>query len=157
MTITVRHRILDGAPRPAVLVGDVLISDEPATNTRHGGDRRIFWLLDVGVQLVWEAFRWEREWYVDMVRIDREGDTFHVTDQYLDFVVPGMGPAYRVLDLDELGDAVRDGHLSVADSTEMLTRAQRFLDTYLHRGAVFPPPPIRPYFAADHRYPDITG
>jgi hypothetical protein len=62
----------DWQARPAVRVGAVLMRDEPAG--RPGGTRRVFWLLDEGMQLVYEPFGWTGEWYADVVRIEARRD-----------------------------------------------------------------------------------
>ena len=62
----------DWQARPAILVGRVLMRDELAGP--HRGPRRVFWLLDEGVQLIYEPFGWIDEWYVDVVRIQARRD-----------------------------------------------------------------------------------
>ncbi|HZN77422.1 MAG TPA: hypothetical protein VFC00_37880 [Micromonosporaceae bacterium] len=153
----VSHRIHGGAELPAWRYGTVLVRDE--SYHRHAGPRRYFWLLDHEVQLVYEPFGWIDEWYVDVVtirQIERGGRlVYDVSDALVDLVVEGMGPTYRMIDLDELADSVRAAHVAPSDAADILARTQRFLDSYLHRGAPFPPPQIRPYFAADHHYPPL--
>jgi hypothetical protein len=152
----VTHRIHPGRARSAFRAGEVVFSDEPNYH-HHTGPRRYFWLLDTSVQLVYEPFGWCDEWYVDLVDIAvyREDGIEHfvVTDLYLDLVVEGVGPVYRILDLDELGAAMRDGALPVEAGANVLNRAQRFLDRYVHRGKVFPPSEITRWFSATHNYP----
>src|SRR3712207_2469974 len=96
--VLVESRIHDWRALSAVLVDRVLMRDE--TYHRHDGPRRYFWLLDEGVQMVYEPFGWRDEWYVDVVHIDTHRSdgqvTYRVTDWYLDFVVEGMGPTYRI-------------------------------------------------------------
>lgn len=144
----VAHRINDFRPVPAWRAERVLVSDEAG--------RRYFWLLDEAVQLVYEPYGWHNEWYVDIVDIAEEGDVVTITDRYVDVIVEGMGPTYRMLDLEEAGDALLGGRLTAAELAGALGACQRFLDRYLHRGAPFPPPAIRPLFAADHAYPPTS-
>lgn len=155
--VFVRHRILGDSFAPATLIGDVLAQD--LNYQRNAGPRRYFWLVNEHVQLVYEPFGWNDEWYVDIVDIEvlSHEDTpgYKVTDAYLDLVVEGMGPTYRILDLHQLADAMRSGELTVDAATSALDRVNRFIESYLHRGAPFPPPQIRPWFAADHRYPKL--
>jgi hypothetical protein len=154
----VESRIHEWKPVPAVLVDRVLMRDE--TYWRHDGPRRYYWLLDEGVQLVYEPFGWRGEWYVDVVSFAPRADpepTYRVTDRYIDLVVEGMGPTYRMLDLDELAEAVAAGALDAPEAGRALVNAQRFVDNYLHRGAPFPPPQIRPHFSAEHRYPPLEA
>jgi predicted RNA-binding protein associated with RNAse of E/G family len=130
-------------------------------NPRHAGPRRYFWLLDEGVQLIYEPFGWRAEWYVDVVDIQRGAagpEHYEITDWFIDVVVEGMGPTYRMLDLHELGEAHEVGLLDARQTRAALTRAQNFVEKYLHRGARFPPAPIAPLFSADHNYPQLdTG
>lgn len=152
--VLVRHRIHD-QPVPARRRGTVLFSDEVCR--RHAGPRRYFWLLGEDVQLVYEPFGWRDEWYVDLVSVSESdsGGTacYVVRDELVDIVVEGTGPTYRIIDLDEIGDALASGRVTGARLGKTLARAQRFLDRYLHRGASFPPPQIVPLFAPDHQYP----
>ena len=155
--VAVAWRMHDWQARPAVRVGGVLMRDELAGP--HRGPRRVFWLLDEGVQLIYEPFGWIDEWYVDVVCIQARRDdgqlTYHVTDEYADIIVEGMGPAYRMIDLDQLADAMSAASIDTARAAEALRCAQRFVDRYLHRGGPFPPPQIRGFFASDHRYPPL--
>lgn len=152
----VRMRIHEHRPVPARLCGTVLYSDQ--VHWRHQGPRRYFWLVEEDLQLVYEPFGWRDEWYVDVVSVERSSHDdgsplFTVHDRCLDFVVEGMGPTYRALDLDEAGQALLEGTLAPEELARALSAAQRFVDSYLHRGAAFPPPPITSLFSADHRYP----
>ncbi|MET7338729.1 hypothetical protein [Nonomuraea sp. NPDC005650] len=152
----VSTRIYGHRPVPARMSGTVLYSDQ--LYWRHRGPRRYFWLVEEDLQLIYEPFGWRDEWYVDVVSFERSehdgSPLFTVHDRYLDFVVEGMGPTYRALDLDEAGEALLDGMLTPADLARALSAAQRFVDSYLHRGATFPPPPVKELFSPDHRYPD---
>jgi predicted RNA-binding protein associated with RNAse of E/G family len=139
-------------PRAAVRIDDVVVAD--VDYPRHAGPRRYFWLLDYGVQLVYEPFGWCDEWYVDVVAFEHDRGTIAVTDLMVDLVVEGMGPTYRIVDLDELASALGDG-LGVEATAAALRSAQLFLDAFLHRGAPFPPPAVAPWFSADHRYPRL--
>lgn len=154
----VESRVHDWQSLPATLVDRVLIRDE--TYRRHAGPRRYFWLLDEGVQLVYEPFGWREEWYVDIVSFTVRGTgpdaVYRVTDRYVDLVVEGMGPTYRMLDLDQLADAMAAGRIGTAEAGRALVHAQQFAERYLHRGAPFPPPQIQPYFSPDHRYPPVV-
>lgn len=118
--------------------------------------RRYFWLVDIGVQLVYDSYGWAGEWRVDLVDIEREDrrmPAYHVRDMALDVVVEGFGPTYRMLDLDDLGRRLLTGEFTPCQVSSVLSRAQAFLDRYLHRGAPWPPPEVRPHFAPDHHYP----
>jgi hypothetical protein len=151
--VEVAWRDYDWQPLPAVKVGSVLMHD--GRYHRHAGPRRWFWLLDEGVQLVYEPFGWSDEWYVDIVRFEAVDGGYRVVDEYLDVIVEGNGPVYRMVDLDELADALGTGQITADRAAEALRCAQRFVDRYLHRGAPFPPPQLREFFSADHDYPPL--
>ena len=108
--------------------------------TRH------YVLLDDGVKLMYEPWGWENEWYADIIRVDQVGDdVIELTDLYVDVVIEGNGPTYRVLDLDDMADAAASGDISREDLAGALRSLQRFVDGHLHRGRDFPPRCIRPY------------
>jgi len=73
-----------------------------------------------------------------------------VHDLYVDFLIPPAVDRYQILDLDELGEAVRDGKLTAAQCADVLITTQRFVDRYLRRSeegpngpsAAFPPPEV---------------
>ncbi|RZQ65936.1 DUF402 domain-containing protein [Amycolatopsis suaedae] len=119
-----------------------------------GRRQRAFLLLDDSVQLNQPVvFPPERAgwWYIDLVDIREQGDTIHVTDHYVDFIVGPPGLPYRVLDLDELGEAMTSGKLAPAQVAHVLTATQTFADRHLlgkdHRGPGwldFPPTALAP-------------
>jgi hypothetical protein len=90
-------------------------------------------------------------WYVDLVTVERNGNTFTFRDLYSDVMVPMDGRHHRLLDLDEFADALDSGVLSARDAADALRRWQRFLDRHLHADRApsntwtdFPPSSIRP-------------
>ena len=119
---------------------------------------RSYLLLDEGIQMACPpgGFPDEQDgwWYVDLVEITENGDQVDVMDQYLDVIVGPPEHYYRVLDLDEFGDAIAAGALTAGQAVEGLRKFQRFLDTYLNRRhdttlgwPDFPPRAIRPLCA----------
>jgi hypothetical protein len=82
-----------------------------------------------------------------------QGLIHHVRDMEVDIVVEGMGPTYRLIDLERFGQRALAGELTVAEVAEVLHKTQAFLDAFLHRGAPWPPPPIRAVFSPTHEYP----
>ena len=95
-------------------------------------------------------------WYGDLVRVADEGDLIRVDDLWIDVIVGPPDHPYRVLDLDEYGQALAGGDLSVADAADGLARLQRFLDRRLNRlpddvphWVDFPPPAVEALLAAD--------
>lgn len=132
--VTVSSRLGDC---DGVRVGGVVRYDYRRPNQ----DRRIYLLLDEDVQLQqppWLNGEFDQWWYVDVVSTRVEGDTIHVTDRYIDFTVPPNGPGYRVLDLDELGEAIAAGKVTPEQASRALAAAQRFIDRHLHRPRVLP-------------------
>src|SRR5215469_8680493 len=71
-------------------------------------------------------------WYIDLVTVEQDGNTFACRDLYIDVMVPMDGRHYRLLDLDEFADATDSGVLSTQEATDALRRCQRFLDRHLH-------------------------
>jgi len=59
-SVAVAWRMHDWQARPAIRVGRVLMRDELAGP--HTGPRRVFWLLDEGVQLFWDVIRRADQW-----------------------------------------------------------------------------------------------
>jgi len=126
---------------------------------------RTFVLLDLGVSFANPCWRrWQRpdgsmgtsepegpdSWYVDLISIESDGDTYTFLDLYVDAVVTTDDRGYRVLDLDEYADAMESGDLSLMEGLDGLRRWQKFLDRHLHDKAWdsskwhdFPPECIR--------------
>jgi predicted RNA-binding protein associated with RNAse of E/G family len=65
-------------------------------------------------------------------------------DLIVDVIVEDDGPTYRIIDLEELADAMVSGAVSVESLHAPLRELQRFLDAHLHGGKDFPPAVIRP-------------
>jgi hypothetical protein len=120
---------------------------------------RTFVLLDVGVSFAnpcWARATWpdgtvvEREkegrdsWYVDLVTVEAQSDRYIFRDLYIDVIVPTDGRHYRMLDLDEYAEALRDSIVLIDVAVDGLRRWQRFLDRHLH--AERWPPVIWPDF-----------
>ncbi|MEU8226343.1 DUF402 domain-containing protein [Kribbella sp. NPDC048915] len=112
---------------------------------------RSYLLLDEGVQVTKPVVftgALEGWWYVDLVEIERTGDGLVVHDLYADVMIPPAGDQYRILDLDELGEALRAGQLTAARCADVLVATQRFMDRYLPRAdgkpteSEFPPPEV---------------
>jgi hypothetical protein len=119
-----------------------------------GRRQRAFLLLDESAQLNQPVvFKPERAgwWYVDLVDIREEGDTVHVVDHYVDFIVGPPGLPYRILDLHELGESMTSGKLTPRQAAHVLAATQAFADRYLqgkgHDGPEwpdFPPAALAP-------------
>lgn len=109
---------------------------------------RTFVLLEFGVSFAdvcWVS--WEQKdgslaendphgsgvWYVDLISVEPLAGGYALRDLYIDVMVPKDGRHARHLDLDEFGDAMETGQLSLEDAFDGLRRWQRFLDRHLHR------------------------
>ncbi len=164
-------------PLPGVRTGDTLAYEfelSPRYLPWPGRSRleRVFVLLDLGVSMSRPAWRHTTTadgdlvagidhhqdepttWYVDLVSITTRGDSIEVRDLYVDVMVPTDGRHHRLLDLDELADAVTAGHLDIETALDGLRRWQTFLDRHLHVGrypadrwADFPPRRLQPLAA----------
>ncbi len=156
VSVLVRHRASEFADQKAIMVGSVIYADQLCN--LHNMRRRYFWLLEYQVQLVYEPFGWQHEWYVDLVEMERSSTisstVFTVRDMEVDIVVEGMGPTYRIIDLDVFGTRASAGEFSLTECRDVLLRTQRFLDAFLHREVYWPPPAIIPFFSLDHTYPN---
>ncbi len=115
---------------------------------------RSYLLLEAAIQLSQPpGFQEEQAgwWYIDLVEISESGTHLTVMDHYLDVIVPPAGHSYRLLDMDEFGDALANGQLSQQQAITGLRNFQRFLDTHLNRRhdvtlawPDFPPAAIEP-------------
>jgi hypothetical protein len=74
-------------------------------------------------------------WYVDLVQVDITGHRVELLDEYIDIMVPIDGRQARMLDLDEFGDALEGGSLTVSQAADGLRRWQTFLDRHLYVGS----------------------
>lgn len=144
----------DGVDSSATRIDSIIFSD--GFHPSYGPGRRVFWLIDYQAQLVYEPWGWQQEWYVDIVDIvctAKDGlPTYQIRDMDIDIVVEGMGPIYRMLDLDEFGLRMQGGVYTPECAAVVLSRTQTFLDAFLHRGVPWPPPQLMPYFSPNHDY-----
>src|SRR5690606_32067444 len=92
---------------------------------------RHFVLLQEGMKLMFEPYGWKNEWYVDVVNITQlQPDTYGLEDMYIDIIVEGHGPKYRIVDLEEYGEAVFEGKITLPEMKVQLLRVQKFLNKY---------------------------
>ncbi|WP_152365512.1 DUF402 domain-containing protein [Microlunatus speluncae] len=129
--------------------------------------QRTFVLLDLGVSLNIPCWRKatlrngnrvevpaadEGTWYVDLITVDQpDPTTFVLRDLFIDVMIPADARHHRMLDLDEFGDAIEGGKITVPQAVDALRRWQRFLDRHLHADRYpqagwtdFPPAAIKP-------------
>lgn len=71
-------------------------------------------------------------WYVDLVQVNIAGHRVELLDEYIDLMVPTDGRQARMLDLDEFGDALEGGSLTVGQAAGGLRRWQTFLERHLY-------------------------
>ena len=131
---------------------------------------RVFVLLDLGVQLScpkfmeiqeqsrapfpWQTGPDSQSWYVDLVTITVDDDQIVIRDLYVDVTISTDGRGYRMLDLEEYGEAIENGDISLQEAIEGMKRWQAFLDRHLHSGPYpvsplpdFPPAALNPLIA----------
>ncbi len=86
--------------------------------------------------------RYVDAWYVDIGGLeDAGGGRYLWTDLYLDVVVNEAGSAHRLLDVDEFGQALRDGLISNRAAASALEGLHRLFECI--REGRFPPVGIR--------------
>jgi predicted RNA-binding protein associated with RNAse of E/G family len=93
-------------------------------------------MLDEGVDMAQPVGFAEAQadwWYIDLVRFDVDGTNVRCDDMYIDVVVGTPDQPYSVLDLEEFGDALRAGTISVDEAAKVLDDCQRFIDRRLNR------------------------
>ena len=150
-------------PYPAIRHGNVVAYEfvvEPRW-TRSGEPeiQRSFLLLDEGVDMAQPVGFQEAQadwWYVDLVRSDVEGLDIRRRDMWIDIIVGSPDQPYSIRDLEEFGDAMRDGNISLDEAVAVLHDCQRFIDRRLtrHRDPLstswpdFPPTELAPVLTA---------
>ena len=117
--------------------------------TNKRGSRRFFVMPEKCVMFADESSLEQTipnaSWYIHVVDADEaEPGVWVIEDRELDIVVEGDLHTYRVIDLDDFGQAMSQGRISLPDARRILERTQQFLDAYLHQGK-FPPEEIRPW------------
>jgi hypothetical protein len=78
----------------------------------------------------WMGESWRDCWYVDLVTIDVDADTIEAEDRYVDLIVGRTGPTFKVIDLDDLAQAVDAGAITAPQAADTLRDLQRFLDAH---------------------------
>ncbi|MBW8803191.1 MAG: DUF402 domain-containing protein [Catenulisporales bacterium] len=129
--------VRDGRIRAAGLRQDGVVAYDWGF-TQHGRDyaQRSFVLLDDGIQINQPvAFPPQQQgwWYCDLVTVVDDGEVLRVDDMWIDVIIGPPDHPYRLLDLDDYGQAMHDGRLSPSAAVDGLKRAQRFLDRRLNR------------------------
>ena len=105
---------------------------------------RHFILLNEGMKLMFEPWGWKNEWYIDLIKIKwNDENTLEFIDQYIDIIVEGNGPTYRIIDFEDYANAIIENKISTEEIKAQFIQIQNFLDNYLHRGKIFPPKSIQ--------------
>jgi len=160
-------------PLPAVRDGNVLAYEfalppqfVPWPNRTNV--ERTFVLLDLGISFAQPCWQYlvnpdgsrtpgvdadsnaDRSWYVDLVEVTHAREAVTVRDLFADVIVSCDGRGLRLLDLDEMADALEHNVLTTHQLVDGLRRWQSFFDRHLHvardprRGwRDFPPASIR--------------
>lgn len=122
----------------AVTDGRVAAFDHPDWAT--GLPVRNYVLLEESVKLMYEPWGWREQWYVDLVSVTwKDENMLELRDLYLDIIVEENGPTYRMIDFNDLADALSSGQIDATTLHEPLHRLQQFLDNHLHGDKDFPP------------------
>ncbi len=86
------------------------------------------------------------EWVIHLVTAERkpgEEDAWEIVDKEIDVLVePGLD-AYRMIDLEDFGEALKEKSITLTQAHYLLNRLQTFLDEFLHTDGAFPPPPVQ--------------
>lgn len=108
-------------------------------------DVRHFILLDKSVKLMFEPFGWKDTWYVDLIQIEKVNDEeYKLTDFYLDILVLNNCERYKIVDFDDLANALVQGKVTPQELEIPLKGFQIFLDTNIY-SKDFPPKEIEAY------------
>jgi hypothetical protein len=137
VTIISRLGQIEGVGNDEIVYFDTF-DDEANKKIRH------FILLNEGIKLMYEPWGWKNEWYADLIKVERHNEHMvELFDMYIDIIIEGNGPTYRIIDLEEYADAVTGGNIPLNEIKPHFIQLQLFLDNYLHRGRVFPPKLIK--------------
>ncbi len=140
--ITIRSRV---GEFPGLTDEHIAIFDRFDSKSDHVV--RHFILLMEAAKLMYEPWGWKDRWYIDLVDVRWiDAHTLELDDLYVDVIVEGNGPTYRIIDLEEMADAFIEKKISVEAMHAPLHRLQRFLDKHLHGGKDFPPAALQPFW-----------
>ena len=82
-----------------------------------------------------------------MLLIWIDSSSIELCDLDIDIIIEGNGPTYRMIDLEEFGDALVANERNIVKRQVALHRLQQFLDEHLHGSKDFPPTSIRPFMS----------
>lgn len=108
-------------------------------------DVRHYILLDKSVKLMFEPFGWKDKWYIDLVSIEHINENVIVLkDLYLDVIIYNDCKEHKIIDFDDLANALVEGKVSPKELENPLKGFQIFLDTCVYQKE-FPPFEIKDY------------
>ena len=115
-------------------------------DSKAGKVIRHFILLDKYIKLMYEPWGWKDEWYADLINIEYiNSSEIKITDLYIDIVIDGNGPTYRMIDFEDVVKALINGEIKAVDLEKPFMKLQEFLDNHLHKGLDFPPAVIKSF------------
>jgi hypothetical protein len=92
-----------------------------------------FWPGDSSLHVEWLVH------IVDIVERDPGRSIWQIIDREIDITIEENLQTYRLLDLEDFGEAIAEHRIASDDAYRLLRLTQEFLDTYLHGGPKFPP------------------
>jgi len=139
ITIVSRLGKINGMSNEQIVYFDSY-DQKSSKNIRH------FILIEESIKLMYEPWGWKDQWYVDLIKIETiSQNEIHIKDMYIDIIVQGNGPTYKIIDFDDFSDALVKGLININDIEFTLKKLQNFLDHHLHDCRDFPPTIIKQY------------
>jgi predicted RNA-binding protein associated with RNAse of E/G family len=117
-------------------------------DSKAGKIIRHFIMLDENIKLMYEPWGWKEEWYADLINIEYVNNLeIKITDLYIDIIIEGNGPTYRMIDFEDVVKALVRNEIQAEQLEKPFKKLQEFLDSHLHKGKDFPPTAIRPFIS----------
>jgi hypothetical protein len=105
---------------------------------------RHYILLKEGIKLMYEPWGWKNRWYADLISIEVVSpEIIKLEDKYIDIIVEGDGPVFKIIDLEDYAVALEAGSVSVQETKGLFINLQLFLDNHFQRKFDFPPAVIK--------------
>ncbi len=92
-----------------------------------------FWPGDSPLHVEWLVH------IVDIVERDPGRGIWQIIDREIDITIEKDLQTYKILDLEDFGEAISERRILPRDAYRLLRDTQGFLDTHLHGGPKFPP------------------
>jgi predicted RNA-binding protein associated with RNAse of E/G family len=88
----------------------------------------------------------ENQWYADLIDIKYiNSSEIEIKDLFIDIIIEGNGPTYRMIDFEDVIEALKSKKIEIEELESPFKKLQQFLDNHLHKGKDFPPSVIRPF------------